>query len=162
MTDHGPAIRAYFESCNGGDEAQIAAHFTDGAVIYDTNHGPVATAAGIGRFWLRIRSQWQGAVWQVDSVVSDGDAAAIEWRMSGTADHGRFVFRGSEHYRFQGPLIDEIRQYWNFDTQAVNTGLIEYPYGETPDRLPADDADNPDNSKPDGPDDLKDRERAED
>ena len=67
------AIRAYFEACNTGAATEIAAHFTDQAVIYDTNHAPVGTAAGIGRFWDRIRAQWQGAVWQVDSVVAQGD-----------------------------------------------------------------------------------------
>ena len=128
--EHGELIRAYFESCNTGTPEEIAAHFTEQAVIYDTNHGPVRTAAGIGLFWQKIRAQWQGAVWTVDRVVSDGDTAAIEWNMAGEGDRGRFVFRGSEHYGFEGPLIAEIRQYWTFDQSKSDTGLVGYPYAE--------------------------------
>ncbi len=126
--DRGDLIRAYFQSCNEGSPDQIAAHFTDRATIYDTNHPPVRTAAGIGRFWEKIRGQWQGAVWHVDRVVSDGDTAAIEWNMAGEGERGAFVFRGSEHYAFEGDLIAEIRQYWNFDRRALDTGLVDYPY----------------------------------
>ena len=133
----GEAIIAYFDSCNTGDPERIAAHFTPDAVIYDTNHTPVRTAEGIGRFWQRIHAQWQGARWTVDRVVSDGQTAAIEWQMAGTADRGPFVFRGSEHYGFDGPLIAEIRQYWNFDREAMATGLVDYPYGQSADVLPA-------------------------
>jgi hypothetical protein len=130
--DHGELIRAYFASCNSGTPEQIAAHFTDDAVIYDTNHAPVRSSVGIGRFWEKIRAQWQGAVWAVDRVVSDGETAAIEWHMAGQGERGRFVFRGSEHYRFEGPLIDEIRQYWTFDTSRSDTGLVGYPYPDQP------------------------------
>ena len=134
--DLGEAIVAYFDSCNTGDPDRIAAHFTPDAVIYDTNHTPVRTAEGIGRFWQRIHSQWQGACWTVDRVVSDGQTAAIEWQMAGMANQDRFVFRGSEHYAFDGPLIAEIRQYWNFDRKAMTTGLVDYPYGQSADVLP--------------------------
>lgn len=46
--DRPARIRAYFESCNSGDSAEVAAHFSPDAIIYDTNHKPVRTAAGIG------------------------------------------------------------------------------------------------------------------
>ena len=39
-----------------------------------------------------------------------------------------FVFRGSEHYRLVDGLIDEIRQYWTFDRDRLDTGLVDYPY----------------------------------
>jgi ketosteroid isomerase-like protein len=126
---HERLIVAYFDSCNTGDPDRIAAHFTDDAVIYDTNHPPVRTAAEIGRFWQRIHGQWAGARWQVDRVVSDGQTAAIEWQMAGTADERPFIFHGSEHYAFQGELIAEIRQYWHFDRESMETGLVDYPYG---------------------------------
>lgn len=128
--DHGDLIRAYFQSCTTGTAEQIAAHFTENATIYDTNHAPVRTAAGIGAFWLKVRAQWQGAVWVVDRVISDGETAAIEWHMTGEGEQGPFVFRGSEHYGFEGPLIAEIRQYWNFDRSKSDTGLVGYPYPE--------------------------------
>jgi hypothetical protein len=39
-----------------------------------------------------------------------------------------FAFRGSEHYRFRDSLIAEIRQYWTFDPERLDTGLRGYPY----------------------------------
>lgn len=97
-------------------------------MIYDTNHPPVKTAVGIGEFWQKIRAKWQGAVWTVDRVVSDGQTAAIEWQMAGDGGEGPFVFRGSEHYSFDGDRIAEIRQYWHFDLTTLDTGLVGYPY----------------------------------
>ena len=126
--DHAARITAYFASCTSGTPAEIAAHFTDDAVIYDTNHAPVVGAAGIGAFWEKIRGQWNGAAWGVDSIVSDGETAAIEWHMKGDGDQGPFVFRGSEHYAFVDDLISEIRQYWTFDRSSSDTGLQGYPY----------------------------------
>ena len=52
--------------------------------------------------------------------------------MTGTepASGRAFAFRGSEHYRFEGDdhRIAEIRQYWTFDPDRLDTGLIDYPY----------------------------------
>lgn len=150
-------ITGYFDACTSGDAAAVASHFTDDAVVYDTNHAPVRGAATIGRFWSRIASKWQGASWHCERLMTDGDTAAIEWRMSGTmsaprsgagspaarsdADDGvPFAVRGSEHYDF-GPhldsddrLIAEIRQYWTFDLEHPSSELVDYPYGE-PGRL---------------------------
>lgn len=132
--DLGARILAYFASCNHDDAAGIASHFTDDAVIWDTNHDPVRTAAGIGVFWDKIRRRWLGAVWSVDRVVSDGRSAAIEWTMAGTGPDGPFRFHGSEHYGFEagGNRIAEIRQYWIFDTERLDTGLVGYPYAGYP------------------------------
>ncbi len=38
---------ATFEACNTGTATGMAAHFTDGSVIHDTNHAPVRTAADV-------------------------------------------------------------------------------------------------------------------
>ena len=150
-------IEGYFEACTAGDGEAVAAHFADDAVVYDTNHAPVQGAATIGRFWSRIASKWRGASWHCERLVTDGDTAAIEWRMSGTmsaprsgtgspaarsdADDGvPFAVRGSEHYDFGPPseggnrLIAEIRQYWTFDLEHPSSELVDYPYGE-PGRL---------------------------
>ncbi len=144
-------ITGYFDACTSGDAAAVARHFTDDAVVYDTNHAPVRGAATIGRFWSRIASKWQGASWHCERLVTDGDTAAIEWKMSGTmsaprsdtsgADDGvPLAVRGSEHYDF-GPhveggdrLIAEIRQYWTYDLEHPSCELVDYPYGE-PGRL---------------------------
>lgn len=137
-SDRVERITRYFDHCGTGTPEQIAAHFTPDAVIWDTNHAPVRTAAGIGAFWDRIRRQWEGATWTVDRVVSDGETAAIEWTMSGVGPAGPFRFRGSEHYDFDGDLIAEIRQYWTFDRDRLDTGLVDYPYPDLPADRPTD------------------------
>ena len=123
-------IRSYFAACTSGTAEEISAKFTDGAVIYDTNHRPVETAEGIGRFWTRVREQWSGAAWTVDTVVEQDDAAAIEWTMTGVHRGTPFAVRGSEHYRFVDDRIDEIRQYWTFDPDAPASELVGFPYAD--------------------------------
>lgn len=129
-------IAAYFEACGTGTAADIAEHFSADAVIYDTNIAPARTANAIAEMWLTVRERWGGARWRVDSCVSDGQTAAIEWSMTGTDSRtGRaFTFRGSEHYEFDDSLIAEIRQYWTFDRAELDTGLVGYDYGTDDDR----------------------------
>lgn len=139
-------IVGYFDACTSGDGDAVASHFTDDAVVYDTNHAPVRGAAVIGRFWSRIASKWQGAAWHCERLVTDGETAAIEWVMTGTRAAGQdgggapFAVRGSEHYDFGSDgetaerLISEIRQYWTFDAGDPGSELVDYPYGE-PGRL---------------------------
>ena len=130
---HLELVRAYFDSCTSGTADQIAAHFTEDATIYDTNHTPVVGREAIGKFWARTRQRWEGARWVVDSVIEDRtnpDAAAIEWSMHGIADGQPFSFRGSEHYRFRDGLIDEIRQYWTYDPKDPGSALVDFDYSE--------------------------------
>ncbi|WP_419931426.1 nuclear transport factor 2 family protein [Candidatus Poriferisodalis sp.] len=143
-TEIAACIEGYFDACTSGDADAVARHFTDDAVVYDTNHAPVRRAEVIGRFWSRIAAKWQGASWRCERLVTDGETAAIEWIMSGTMAAHRsteagepFAVRGSEHYDFGtdgatgGRLIAEIRQYWTFDLDHPSSELVDYPYGET-------------------------------
>jgi hypothetical protein len=131
----GERIDAYFQACGEGSADDIASHFTPEAVIWDTNIRPMRGARAIGAAWVKVRERWGGARWLVDTVVAsaDGATAAIEWRMTGTEPNEQrpFVFRGSEHYRFDDTLIDEIRQYWTFDPEQLDTGLLEYDYDDS-------------------------------
>ena len=130
---HRARIEAYFHACGHGSADDIASHFTAEAVVFDTNIRPMRGAETIGRSWVKVRERWQGALWTMDSLVSDTDVAAIEWSMTGTnpEDQRPFVFRGSEHYRFEtdANLIAEIRQYWTFDPVTLDAGLQDYDYG---------------------------------
>lgn len=127
--DPATRITAYFAACTDGSATDIASHFTPDAAVRDTNIRPVRGANAIGAMWVKVRERWGGARWTVESVVVDegGATAAIEWAMTGTdPDSGRpFTFRGSEHYRFTHSLIDEIRQYWTFDRERLDTGLLD-------------------------------------
>jgi ketosteroid isomerase-like protein len=128
--DRGELIRRYFEACSTGSAAVIAGCFTPDAVVYDTNLAPVVGADAAGRFWVAVRERWGGARWQVDRVVAEGDHAACEWTMTGraAADGRSFAFRGSDHYHFTGDLIAEVRQYWTFDPDRLDTGLVGFAY----------------------------------
>jgi ketosteroid isomerase-like protein len=123
-------IHDYFERCSTADAAGIAATFTDDAVVYDTNVRPVHGAEEIGRWWVRIRDQWQGARWHVDTVLAEDDRAAVEWTMTGSADGEPFTVRGSDHYDFRDGLISQVRQYWTFDRTSPGSELRDFPYGE--------------------------------
>jgi ketosteroid isomerase-like protein len=126
MSPRHTIIEGYFRACSNGTADEIAAWFTEDAVIFDTNVPPFVGAARIGSQWVRVRARWGGAVWTVDSCVENGDVAAIEWSMSGSdPSTGRaFVFHGSEHYRFAADRIAEIRQYWTFNPTTLDTSLL--------------------------------------
>lgn len=124
-------VRSYFASCNRGVALEVAEHFTVDARVYDINHPPVCGKNAIGEFWARTAKRWGGAVWTVDCIISEGSDMAIEWSMEGIHIDRRFIIHGSEHYRFKGGLIDEIRQYWLFDPQYPGSGLVNYPYRES-------------------------------
>lgn len=121
-------VRAYFEACTSGRAEDIASCFTENAVIYDTNHAPIRGHNAIGAFWTGVRDRWASAIWVVDAGLEEGDLAAVEWSMHGITEDGPFVFRGSEHYRFEGDLIAELRQYWTFDPDQPGSELVDYPY----------------------------------
>jgi len=123
-------VRSYFAACGEGSAETIAAHFTEDATIFDTNHAPIVGRKQISAFWVRIRERWDGARWIVDSAVEHGDTAAIEWSMHGVSDGAPFVFRGSEYYRFRDGLIDEIRQYWTYNPERPGSALIGFDYTE--------------------------------
>ena len=128
--DNRERIEAYFKACSEGTAKDIENQFTTDAIIYDTNHRPLKTAEGIGVFWDKIRKQWRNAKWYVDACVSEGNAAAIEWTMTGLNQGTPFTVRGSEHYRFENGLIAEIRQYWTFDSESPGSELVDFPYAK--------------------------------
>ena len=119
----------YFDSCNSGTAEEIAAHFTPDAVVYDANARPARGVAVIGPMWVTVRERWGGARWTVVSAVAEEARAAVEWTMTGTdpATGRQFTFRGSDHYEFADGLISEIRQWWTFDGDRLDTGLIDHP-----------------------------------
>ena len=71
MRTHEDRIRSYFAACSSGSKDEVARHFTEDAVIYDTNHAPIVSAENIGNFWVQIHAKWTGANWVVERVVED-------------------------------------------------------------------------------------------
>lgn len=120
----------YFAACTSGDADAISASFCEDAVVYDTNHRPVEGAAEIGRFYVKVREQWSGASWHIDTFIGEGSAAAAEWTMLVPADGETTAVRGSEHYEFRDGRISQIRQYWRYDPDHLASGLRDYPYAQ--------------------------------
>lgn len=125
---HEALVERYFRACSTGTRSEIAACFTEGAVVYDLNHRPVRGAKSIGSFYARVRDQWDGASWEINNYLEDDRAAAVEWTMRGRTDGTAFAVRGSEHYEFSAGRIDQIRQYWRFDPSSPSVALRDYPY----------------------------------
>ena len=125
-------IEKYFEACTKGSAAEISSHFTPDAVVYDMNHSPIRNSKTIGEFWVRIRSKWESARWLVNTCITEKNASAIEWSMTGKHEGREFCVRGSEHYEFEGTKISEIRQYWHFDPEFLNSELQSFPYQSDP------------------------------
>ncbi len=125
-------VHAYFDACTRGDLEGIRASFCDDAVVYDTTHRPVRGAEGIAAFYVKVRQRWGQAAWYVDTFVGDAQAAAIEWTMLVPHRGKTCAVRGSEHYTFRDGRIAQIRQYWTFDPEQVETGLRDFPYAGDP------------------------------
>ena len=95
-------IRGYFDACNAGDAAAVAAWFAPGAVHYfppDMYEGPFRGGETIGAKWSwAVRTL--GSRWTVDEVICDPDTdrAVIEWTHEKTKLG--VVLRGDEWYRF--------------------------------------------------------------
>lgn len=123
----GDLVRSYFASCNGAPAEVIAAHFTEDAVIYDTNHAPVVGAEAIGRFWCDVRARWSRARWTVDVLVESPEAVAVEWTMHGQRRGTSFAAHGSDHFDVREGRIAQVRQYWVLDTSRPGTGLVGHP-----------------------------------
>jgi methyltransferase len=130
------AIRDYFDACNAGDAAAVAACFAPGAVHYfppDMYDGPFRGGETIGAKWAWA-VQTMGSHWTVDEIICDPDTdrAVIEW----THEKRKMdvVLRGDEWYRVDPGtgLITEIRAYYA-SPQAPGLARFElggYPYAE--------------------------------
>lgn len=128
MNTYQALVTRYFHACSYESAEQIALCFCSDAVVYDVNHQPVEGAQAIGTFYVKIRNQWRGASWHVDTFIGGEAGAAIEWTMLVPHDDETVAVRGSEHYEFRDDLIRQIRQYWRFDPSDLATGLKNYPY----------------------------------
>jgi ketosteroid isomerase-like protein len=130
------AIRGYFDACNTGDAAAVAAYFAPGAVHYfppDMYEGPFRGGETIGAKWSWA-VQTLGSHWTVDEIICDPDTdrAVIEWTHQKTKTG--VVLRGDEWYRFDpaSGLITEIRAYYA-SPQAAGLDRLElggFPYAE--------------------------------
>lgn len=126
-------IRAYFDACNSGNVARIAAYFEPDAIHYF----PPGMYGGPFRGALAIAERWHAAVrdigsyWTVDQYIGEPQSrrAVIEWthfkRKTGV------ILRGDEWYIFsERGLIQEIRAYYaspqDQSLQRLEIGGFDY------------------------------------
>jgi len=129
-------IRGYFDACNSGVAAAVAAYFTDDGTHYfppGMYSGPFVGGPAIGERWAWAVRTF-GSRWSVDSFIGDPDTgrAVIEWTHRKTKDD--VVLRGDEWYVFdlRTGLIREIRAYYA-SPQAAGMARLElagFPYAE--------------------------------
>jgi ketosteroid isomerase-like protein len=129
---HIEAIRRYYDACNSGDAAGVAACCTPDVVHYFLVPGidPVHGNEDLGRFWHQA-VQLISAEWRVEHAIACDDEAVIEWSMQWTSrdDGERYIAHGAEWYAFRDALISEIRAYYDHGRNE-DTGLVDFPYAE--------------------------------
>ena len=118
---HLDVVRAYYEACNAGDAARVAAHFTpDGEHLF-TRMPPLRGAEAIGT-QTAAAVEHAGASWHVEHGIEAGDEAVIEFANHWTdqRDGERRTVRGTEWFRFAPDgRIAQVRAYYHRD------GLVE-------------------------------------
>lgn len=145
---HIESIRRYYDACNSGDAAGVAACCTPDVVHYFLVPGtaeragrsltltlgqmrdPVRGNGDLGRFWQEV-VQLISAKWRVEHAIACEDEAVIEWSMQWASrdDGERYIAHGAEWYAFRDGLISEIRAYYDFGRNE-DTGLVDFPYAE--------------------------------
>ena len=114
---HLDRVREYYDACNTGDAAKIAAHFTDDAEHLFTRLPPVRGATNIGEQTAYAVEHAQ-ASWHVENGIESGDEAVIEFANHWTdpRDGERKTIRGTEWFRFaEDGRITEVRAYYHRD-----------------------------------------------
>ena len=112
---HLDRIRAYYDACNTGDPAAVAAHFTDDATHLFTRMPPLHGADRIGEQTAQAVRHAQ-ASWHVEHGIESGDEAVIEFANHWTdpRDGERRTVRGTEWFRFAPDgRITEVRAYYH-------------------------------------------------
>ena len=129
---HIEAIRRYYDACNSGDAAGVAACCTPDVVHYflPPSMEPVHGNEDLGRFWHQA-VQLISAEWRVEHAIACDDEAVIEWSMqwNSRGDGERYIVHGAEWYAFRDGLISEIRAYHDYGRNE-DTGLVDFPYAE--------------------------------
>ena len=127
-------ITRYFEACNTGDSAQIAACLTSDAIHYfppGMYGGAFRGGRAIGDRWVKAYNEL-GSRWVLETVAVDTETntAVAEWSHYKTRQ-GK-VLRGDEWYAFdeESGLISEIRAYYASPQAAdlVRLELAEFDY----------------------------------
>jgi ketosteroid isomerase-like protein len=128
-------VERYFEACNHGDVAAIAACFTEDAIHYfppGMYGGAFRGGRAIGERWVQAR-QHLGSRWVLERVAVDAetDTAVAEWTHYKTKQ-GK-ALRGDEWYEFdeRSGLISEIRAYYaspqDADLERLELAEFDYP-----------------------------------
>ena len=114
---HLDRIRAYYEACNTGDAAAVAAHFTADATHLFTRMRPLHGAQTIAEQTAQAVEHAQ-ASWHVEHALEGADEAVIEFANHWTdpRDGEQRTVRGTEWFRFAADgRIEEVRAYYHRD-----------------------------------------------
>jgi len=125
-------IARYYAGCTAGDIALMMSTLDPEVTHYflDPQTQSVSGAEHLARYWRKVQALLD-ARWEIDSIVAQGQDAAIEWTIFWTEPSSgkRLTTRGAEFYRFRGELIYEIRAYYH-QRRDANSALVDFPYEE--------------------------------
>jgi limonene-1,2-epoxide hydrolase len=125
-------VRTYFEACNEGNHAKMAAVFSADIVHYfpPGMFGPCVGSRAIADLWRRMITE-AGSRWTIDRMVCDGNEVVIEW--THWQPKSDSWIRGAEWYEFDDAgLITVIKAYYASprDRSLPANELAGYPYAE--------------------------------
>jgi hypothetical protein len=125
-------VRTYFEGCNEGSHAKMAAVFAPSIVHYfpPGMFGPRIGSRSIADLWRDMIRRF-GSRWTIDRMVSNDEAVVVEWTHWQPATNS--YVRGAEWYEFdEAGLITVIKAYYASprDRSLSANELDGYPYAE--------------------------------
>ncbi len=129
----GEVARSYLESFAGRDADAIAAHVAAGFV---NEHTSALGSGCTGRDEYRSRlpgylAAFHGLRYDVETVLVDGDAVAIAYRMTATRDGHPINLRGVMLFEIVDGLIERRTDYWDSLTFLRQTGAAPDAHGST-------------------------------
>jgi len=121
------------ESFAGGDADAITAHVAAGFV---NEHTSALGSGCTGRAEYRARlpgflAGFQGLRYDVESVLVDGGAVAVAYRMTATCDGHLVDLRGIMLFDIVDGLIERRTDYWDSLTFLHQTGAAPDAHGST-------------------------------
>ena len=134
MKDHPylETIRKYYVGCSTGNIELIKSTFAPDVTHYFPNAAPISGADTLANHWAGFNTKDRKAVWTVDHFMGAENEAVIEWTMISTFlnEQRKEILRGAEWYQFHGGKIAEIRAYFLWTPEQMESELVGYPYAE--------------------------------
>ncbi len=117
MTDSTETIRRLVDAANARDwEALLAVCAPDVTLIHPLAPIPYRDAEGVREFFVTSADALPDQFLHLDAVLSEGDVAALEGRITATEDDEPSVTPCAFFFTLRNGLIHQIRMYYDTAT----------------------------------------------